>query len=389
MNKKLILILVFVSVAVLIPVLNTLKVNDNGKGFFVAKVEEHLLRSSVLASGSLVYENEVKLTSEVIGKVNEVLVEEGDVVIIGQVLLRIDPRALQAIVSQYQAEVRAQELLIDKQTLIIENHEKKWKRGKSLYINKHINEEEFDFITHERELALVNKKSSKEALKQSNALLKRAKEELSKTIIRSPINGLVTKLSIKVGETAISSAANIAGSSLMTIANTSSLIGEVNIDEADIAYVVVGQPVEIKVISYPNESLSGTVKFVAISARKLAGRQGVTFPVKISLVKRDDIQLFSGMSSRAEIFIQEQSNAIAVPLESMLSNETDGEIESYVMINKNNIAEKRVVELGLLDDEYQAVTAGLTLGENIIIGPYKLLRHLKDGERITVLEDKD
>ena len=98
-----------------------------------------------------------------------------------------------------------------------------------------------------------------------------SKERLAKTTIRAPIGGTITALAIKVGETAVASQVAIAGSSLMTIANTSTMMTEVNVDEADIAKIVLGQEVAIHTAAYPDTPLKGEVAIDSAVAQADAG----------------------------------------------------------------------------------------------------------------------
>jgi len=374
-NKKIILIIV-VLLSVMIPIAKSFK--GEGKEVNVAKPDRTNLKYSVLGSGTLVYDNEVKLTSSVVGLVDSIHIKEGQSVESGQVVLKIDSRELIAEKKQFEAEVAAKKILIEKQHLVLENRETRLKRGVALFKDNYISEDEYDLLKHEHGLASVDLESSKELLKQSQALLRRVNDKLDDTIIKAPLKGLVTDLSIKVGETAIPSVASIAGSSLMTISDTKSLFAEINIDEADIAKIEVGQNVEIEVVSYPDEIITGRVSYIAKSGKKVQNRQGVSFLVKVSVNDREGVKLLSGMSCRSEIFVTEKPDALVVPIEAIMSEDESG--KNYIVINEDNKAVKRYVKIGISDDKYQEIYEGLKEGDSVVVGPYKVLRHLKDGE---------
>ena len=201
-----------------------------------AKVEE--IKTSILASGTLIYKDQVQLRSEVIGQVSELFIEEGDNVSQGQVLMRLDQRSFNADVEQQQAYVRMQTIAIERQKKQLDNTKAKWLRNKNLYERKMIGQDAFELIDNQHDLAKIDLRSRQEALTQAQATLDKALERLEKTVFRSPIDGIATSVDIKIGETAISGTTNIAGSNLITIADPASILVEVQVDEADIANVL-------------------------------------------------------------------------------------------------------------------------------------------------------
>jgi HlyD family secretion protein len=227
-------------------------------------------------------------------------------------------------------------------------------------------------------------------LSQARAQLEQAQDRLAKTSAYSPIDGTVTSLDIKVGETAISSSTNIPGSSLMTIANPLSIHTEVNVDEADIASVEVGQRAEVFAIAYPDDPVEGVVDSIAISAKVAEGQQGLSFAVKIRLLDHN-VSLRPGMSCRAEIFTATKNAVLAAPIQAVIVEE-DLELDEttrYAFVNRNGVAERVTVEVGLSDDTYQEITSGLKAGDEVVTGPDRVLRALEDGDRIEAVEDED
>ncbi|MCA3033718.1 MAG: efflux RND transporter periplasmic adaptor subunit, partial [Rhodocyclaceae bacterium] len=267
MRKKWIVLSV-IALLVVVPV--TLKIlrSDDVKKVDVEKISSRSLTPSILASGTLIYESQITLASEVVGRVKEVLVKEGDVVKEGQLLLRLDPETYRAEIAQIQAGFRQAELNINRQQVNSNAQEAKYKRYEALRAQGMIEAVKFDDFATQRDLAVVELRSSREALKQTEAQLKQAQERLAKTEIRAPVSGKVTAVNIKVGETAVPSATSIAGSSLMVIADTGSLYAEVNIDETDIARISKGQEAKIVPAAFPDKSLTGQVEQVAITPRQ-------------------------------------------------------------------------------------------------------------------------
>jgi HlyD family secretion protein len=348
------------------------------------------VQASVLASGKLAHDEEVKLTTEEIGKVTAVLVEEGERVAAGQLVLRIDDELYRAAVEQNEASVRLQEIAIQRQQLRVDNLRTQWNRKKELYERGLLDQDSYDLATNELGIAEIDLRSSRESLSQARAQLVQAQDRLSKTRAYSPINGIVTSLDIKVGETAISSTTNIPGSSLMTIANPESIHTEVNVDEADIASIAVGQRALVYAVAYPNRPIAGSVDSIAVSAKVAEGAQGLSFAVKIALKDTEDILLRPGMTCRAEIFTEVKSGVTAVPIQAVVLDENPARsrTEYYVFVVRDGRARRVPVEIGLSDDTYQEISGEVEIGEEIVVGPDRALRDLADNDAVTLLTDE-
>ncbi|MDP2285569.1 MAG: biotin/lipoyl-binding protein, partial [Pseudohongiella sp.] len=217
--SKIVFVLLIVAVVIALPIANRNFFGTAAKEVDVAPVATRVISPSILASGFLAHEQEVLLSSEVIGRVAELFVEEGDAVRANDLVLRVDDRNLLASLEQSQAAVRLNEIDIERQQVRVENLQLQWDRSNSLHNRGMIGDEEFQTVSNQLALARIDLKSAQERLLQSHAQLDQVNDQLSKTKIVSPIDGVVTSLDIKVGETAIASATNIPGSSLMTIAN--------------------------------------------------------------------------------------------------------------------------------------------------------------------------
>ena len=348
----------------------------------LSTVSQRIISPSILASGFLAHEEEVMLSSEVIGKVAGLMIEEGDAVKIGDLVLQVDDKNFLAGLEQSEAVVRMNTIDIERQEVRIKNLERQFERSKSLYERSLIGEQEYESLLNQLDLARIDFLSSKEGLVQAEAQLDQVLDNLSKTQIISPINGVVTSLDIKVGETAIASSTNIPGSSLMTIANPASIYTEVLVDEADIANIEVGQRAEIVAIAYPDEPMQGIVRFIANTAKIAQGRTGLSFVVKIDIADRGNVTLRPGMSCRAEIFTQQERNVAAIPIEAVIFEEDRAELRSeyYMFVNDGGVARKTKIEVGLSDDEYQELISVVDDDIEIIVGPNKELRNLIDGD---------
>ena len=388
MNRKLVVIIGIIAVVVALPLLQARLRGGPTVEVQTETLEPHTIRSSVLASGRLVHEEQVKLSTEEIGKVTAIYVAEGDTVKKGELLLQIDDQRYKAAVEQNEAAARVQQIAIERQELQVQNLRTQWERQRDLHDRKLIDDNTFDTATNNLKIAQVDRESSRESLRQVRAQLEQAQDHLAKTRAYSPIDGVVTSLDIKVGETAISSSTNIPGSSLMTIANPASILTEVNVDEADIANIEVGQAARVYAIAYPDQPVDGTVSSIAVTAKVAEGQQGRSFAVKIRLGDPGDVTLRPGMSCRAEIFSATKEDAVAAPIQSIRVDEdlAAGQTHRYVFVNRGGVARRVDVEVGLSDDTYQEIKSGLKLGDEVVTGPDRVLRALKDGDRLVVTD---
>ncbi|MBK52241.1 MAG: efflux transporter periplasmic adaptor subunit [Gammaproteobacteria bacterium] len=392
MKKKLIILtLILVGVYGFSKIV-ALSLSSAEKLVLVEGISSRVISPSILASGFLAHEEEVMLSSEVIGKVSELFVEEGEHVSAGDLVLRVDDKNFLAGLDQTEAAVRINSIDIERQKVRVQNLERQFQRSETLFDRELIGEEAYESLSNQLDLARIDYLSSQERLAQSNAELDQVLDNLSKTQIISPIDGVVTSLDIKVGETAIASSTNIPGSSLMTIANPSSIYTEVLVDEADIANIRVGQKAEIVAIAYPDEPMQGTVRFIANTAKVAHGRTGLSFVVKIDIEDPGDVILRPGMSCRAEIFTQDDRLVTAVPIEAVLFEEDKAENRSdhFIFLNDQGVAKKVKVDVGLSDDEFQELLSEIDSGVDVIVGPNRELRNLSDGDRIgELIEDDD
>jgi HlyD family secretion protein len=390
MNKKLLIVIGLVALVVAVPLLQARLRGGAAVEVQTEKLAPRSIQSSVLASGKLVHDEEVKLMTEEIGRVTAIYVEEGAKVKAGDLVLQIDDQRLRAAVDQNEASVRMQEIAIQRQQLQVENLRTQWERMRELHERRLIDEDSFVTATNNLQIAEIDLMSSRESLQQARAQLEQAQDRLSKTRVYSPIDGTVTTLDIKVGETAIASSTNIPGSSLMTIANPASIHTEVNVDEADIASVSIGQKARVYAIAYPDQPVEGVVTSIAVSAKVAEGQQGQSFAVKIRLLDPEKITLRPGMTCRAEIFTATSQDALAVPIQAILVEEdlAANATRREVFVVRDGRARKVPVEVGLSDDTYQQIVSGLSAGDEVVTGPDRVLRALRDGDRVVVTDGR-
>jgi HlyD family secretion protein len=375
-----------------IPVVLKVTRSDDNKVVDAEKVTTRALTPTVLASGTLTYESQVTLAPEVTGRVKEILVDEGDEVRIDQLLMRLDPRSPLAAIEQSRALVRQARLTIERRQVDYDAQVTKVKRYEALRSTGMVDVNSLDALISARDLAEVDLRTSREQLSQAQAQLAQAEESLAKTEIRSPLNGKVTAIYVKVGQTAVPSFSGIAGSTLVDVADTTSIDAEINVDETDIARVKVGAKARVVPAAFPDKTLDGTVEQVAIAPRQQLGAQNKSYPVRIRLANTSGVVFHPGMSCRAEVLtgLAGDVKVLAVPVGALRyednpdkSSQAEKSLASVFVVESGK-AVKRAVTTGTADDSYIAIVAGLKEGEQVVIGPAKTLLFLLDGENVNL-----
>ena len=391
-------ILIFAGLAVLLVGLSLWSKFTGGtdaKQVELQAVEFTLIQSSILASGTLAFREQVQLRSEVIGQVIAVHVEEADKVKKGDPVITLEPKTYQAQVDQAEARVRMAQIAIERQRLLIKTLTDRFKRQKTMYAKDLVDQDSYEALESELALAHVDQRSLRESLLQTRAALEQSEELLGKTRIKSPIDGVVIQVDIKVGETVIAGTTNIPGSTMMVIADPSETLTEVQVDEADIALVHENQKADIFTAAYPDTPLSGTIQSIATVARAKTGQQSLSFLVKILLDEQDSMAIRPGMSVRADIYTASSEETLAVLVGAVrydeeLDEDAKGQDEqAFVFVMEDGKAVRKDVKTGISSDSDLEILAGLVEGEIVITGPFRVLRHLQDGEEVEEKEKDD
>ncbi len=385
MSLKAGLVSALVLALIAVPVALRLSRNAEAKMVEVQKAERRDIRPAILASGTLVYDSQVTLVSELLARVDAVLVAEGEEVRKGEVLLRLDGESARAEIEQLTAGRAQAELNINRQRLSLNavvarlaRHEELRKLG-MLEATKH------DELVLQRDLAEVDLRNSQKALSLVDAQLSQALQRLAKTEIRAPIDGRVMQVSIKRGETAVPSAMSIAGGSLMVIADTRQIFAEVNVDETDIGKVARGHAAQVTPVASSERPLQGRVEQVALTPKQVPG-QSRSYAVRIKLSDIDRSAFRAGISARAEIYSDVNSSLRpGVPVQAVQYAEPGrkGEVPlASVFVLKDGVAQRRQVQTGAADDSHIEILKGLEVGEMVVVGPAKTLRFMREGDML-------
>jgi HlyD family secretion protein len=251
---------------------------------------------------------------------------------------------------------------------------------------------------------------------QAQALLHKTKDLLDKTTIRSPLTGVITKLNVEAGERAVPGTLNNPTATLMEIADMSIIESEIQVDETDIVNVKVGQHAKVIVDALPDTPLQGMVTEVGNSALVPAGtnqsQQARDFKVVVQLADAPK-SLRPGLSATAEITTATKNNVLTIPIQALTIRQVDldangnytprrtgqgssavsangepktkkKELQGVFAISKEGKVIFRPVETGIAGDTEIEIKKGLSRDEEIIVGNYKALRNLKEGDSVRV-----
>lgn len=377
--KKLFVVLIIVAAIVALSLYQARTGEPEQVRVQVFEVVEQPIESTVLATGTLTYGDERRVRSEVDARVIAVAVEEGDRVSKGQVLVRLDRQNFETDVSNQQTNVALRRIDIERAQLRIESLTIQLARQLKLFQQNAAQATVIEDLKNQIAQANVDLKMQNQLLVQSQDHLGQAQKRLAKTVISAPVSGLVSALDIKEGEMAVGSAADVP---LLTLVDPEQIYSEVDVDEADIGNVQLGLPVRVFAVAYLDTALTGTVTKIATSARQVPGKNSLVFPVEVAMADQELVVLRPGMSTRAEVLNRSNISYPVIPIEALQDNAADDDPGYHVFVARAGIAVKVSVTLGPQDDRYQALTSGIETGDEVISGPYRLVRSLNDGDAI-------
>ncbi|WP_395787605.1 efflux RND transporter periplasmic adaptor subunit [Aquimonas sp.] len=351
----------------------------------VAEVERGALNDTALASGNLVYETQIQLRSEVTGRVAEVLVEEGQRVQRGDLLMRLDQDAFQADLDSADAGVRAGEIEIRSRRARLDDLGRQLERQRQLRERGLVGADAFEQLQSQHQIAKIAVEAGDQALAQAAAQRELARDRLQRTLFIAPIDGLMVSVDIKPGETVIAGTTNIVGSDLMVLADPSVLLAELRVDEADIARVQRGQKVQVFAAAHPNTPLTGEVVQIGTSARAQGVSQSLSFKVQVQ-IDPTELSLHPGMSCRAEIETAQGEPGLNVPVAAVRKDDAG----HYVWrVGADDSAERVAVEVGMANDFSQEVRGELKQGERVVTGPGRVLTGISAGQHLRIKDASD
>lgn len=423
------------------------------------KVIREDLNSQVTASGEIKPRNYINIGADQQGQLVEILVKEGDHVKKGQLLARVDAMQSQADVAAQRAALNSSQADaaaaeagqtvardnlatlqagIDRARVDEERARQDFERSQQLLNDKLIAKQDFDqkksaydaakAAVQEAVMRLSQGRSqvaqaraqsagAHRKIAQTDAMLSRFADVLRKHNTYAPIDGVVTNLPVRVGETVVPGIQNSAASTIMTIADMSIITAEVKVDETDIVNVRLDQPAEITIDAIPNKTFQGRVIEIGNTAilrsTGLAASQSTTssqeakdFKVVIGMDNPPD-EVRPGLSCTAKITTATRKNAVAIPIQALTVRQKGDleakkgerppdhltpaqekarkqEVTGVFVVTGGKKAEFRNVKTGITGATDIEVTDGLKEGDEIVTGTYQVIRTLRNDAVVKV-----
>lgn len=417
--------------------------SKSGTKVTAEKAQRRTIVETVNASGKVYPEVEVKITPDISGEITELDVQEGDSVKKGQTLAKIyadiyssqrDEAA--ARVMQSQATVANSEAGLKALKAQLDQAKADYDRNKDLYDQKVISKAEFEqYETQYRtaqsqyNAAEQNIRSLKAATKSTETSLVAANKNLSRTTLTSPMDGVISSLSVKEGERVAGNSFTL-GTEMMRVADMSTMEVRVDVGENDIVKVRIGDSADIEIDAYNNRKFKGVVTQIASSTKTTTNTSSgdvTNYEVRIRIDSSSYSDLMNpskprrfpfrpGMNASADIKTSRKDNVISVPIAAVAArvkgsdksvadekkekekektndNNTDDvnisgdELEEVVfVIKQDGTVEKRTVTTGIQDMNYIEVTTGLKEGEQIVTAPFDAVnKTMKSGDKVVIV----
>lgn len=438
--KKILLIISAVIVAIVLVALFVVKQQSGYTKVLTAKIHREDLATVVSGTGQIKPKTYVNLGATAMGRITHLYVKEGDHVKKGQLVATVENVAQEAQVAGQEAAISAArtdiasyvaaektaEANVEHAQADLEQKKLDWDRAQSLYKAGILAKQDYDakkaaydtdVASLAQAVAQVNQAKANTASMRGHldtqvATLRANRNALALTQAIAPFDGIVTNEPVREGETVVEGIQNTEGSTFMTIADMSVVTAEVKVDETDIVNIQNGQSADVTVDAIPGKVFKGHVTLVGdqalLRSTGIATSQSTTgteeakdFKVVVTLDNPSD-ELRPGLSTTAKITTAQKSNVLALPIQALTmytppANSNSGNVEAastssntkktpvqgvYVM-EKDAHGKPRAkfvpVTTGITGATDIEVLSGLKEGDEIVIGPYRTLRELKNG----------
>lgn len=425
-RKKLFIILGSVVVVLIAAALIKKKLAPDGLEVYVETISNKTIIETVSANGKIQPEKEVKISSEVPGEIIVLSIKEGDNVSKGDLLVKINPDLLLAGVQRMEASVNTSKAnlsnskarLAQAKARYIQS-EIEYNRTTKLFADKAVSQSEMDQSTSSFEVAKAEVEAADESVnaamfsvKSAEASLKEARDNLNRTEIYSPMDGIVSKLDVEAGERVVGTA-QMAGTEMLRVANMDRMEVNVEVNESDIVRVSLGDSVDIEVDAYIERKFKGLVTEMGNSANdKMASAEQVTtFDVKIRILKSSYQDLIKdtasgkspfrpGMSATVEIKTNRAIDILAVPIQAVTlrSDSSEGlsfivekseDLKECVFVVEDGVAKKINVTTGIQDENYIQIISPTSITGDVVKGPYAIIsKKLEDGKVVEIISEE-
>lgn len=358
-QKKLKMILLAGSVIILVAVLVLLTGGKKSVSYTTATVNKGKVETTVMATGYVQPVEVVEVGTQVSGVIEKIYVDYNSHVKKGQILAQLETNTLMEKVNQAKASLRAAQSDLSYAT-------QHYERVKTLY--------EAEASTQASYEEAINRRNQAETTyENAKATLKQAEVDISYAYIYSPIEGVVLDRAVNTGQTV---AAAFSTPTLFTIAeDMTKMQVEVDVDEADIGQVKVGQHVNFTVDAYPGDTFTGKVSELRL--QPVVTSNVVTYTVIVNAPNPDE-KLLPGMTAEITIIVSSEKGLL-VPVEA-LNFQMDEEVADYadiagdivndnhgVWVKSGDKLERKQIVTGLGDGIFLTVRSGLTEGQEVIL----------------------
>lgn len=375
------------------------------------KASKRTITQVVSATGKIQPEFKVVITPEVSGEIVALPVKEGDRVTKGTLLLKIKQDTYLAQRERVAANLASARSNLSIQKIQMNKIESDFNRVRELYGKGLSSDAEIEAIRAQYETTKAQVQSAEASVQQAEASLREASEQLAKTTILSPMDGIVSQLNVKTGERILGTGFT-QGSNLMTVADLKKMEVVVEVDENDVVLISVGDTAKIDVDAYPDKKFTAVVYEIGNTAKaKGLGTQEevVNFEVKIRILN-SEVALKPGMSANADIQTETRIDVVTVPIQSVTtrmpkkdiakkddSNPAEESASSDKQSKKNEKPSEGVfivqegkakflkVKTGISDDTYIEIKEGLKGDEEVVSGSYRAIsRELQEDSKVRV-----
>ncbi len=359
-------------------------------------VEPGRLVRTITAPGEIEPVRRVQISARISAQIMELPFEEGDRVVPGDIVVKLDDRDLRATLESARANLGAAIARLAGARAAYTNTVVDWERMESLYKTSDVSKSELDSADARMKGAESDRDAAEQNVEAARAEVARIEENLRYAEIRSPINGYVTKLNAEVGEVVVTGTMNNAGTVILEVADLSELIVKTEVDESDVAPVQEGQAARIYINAYSNEVFEGVVKKVALQ-HSFATDRSKFFETEVRLIPKDDRTIFSGLTANVDIEVETIEDVILAPSQAVLDMRVDElpaglekspEVDpnkTFVRIVYRNVNGKAIatpVTIGSSDLRNTAIIGGLSPGDVLVVGPWATLQNIKHEEAI-------
>jgi len=390
---------------VVVVFMSAAKRGDRGQTVRIAEVGVEDLVATVTASGTIRPKTKVDISADITGRITRIGVTEGDWVDKGQFLIQIEAAPYEAAVSRATALLASGEASMLRADANRAEAERNLNRARNLHEREGlISEEAFEQAQTAYDVSVANYQASAAQVDQYKASVVEAREQLGKTRLTAPMAGRVVRLPVEEGEVAVPGTFSRETALLMTIADMSEILAEVQVDETDVVRLALSDSVRITIDAYPDTAFVGYITKISNSARLTAtmtsagsSDRAVDFDVEITLAD-PPIDIRPDLSATARIVTDVQKEVLAIPIIALTvrdhevlpnenverdsaavgrSEETEG-----VFIVRDGLANFVPVNVGIAGEEHFQVLTGLQEGDSIVAGPYQVIRDLSDSTKV-------